>query len=58
MLGWSLTHVGVRGQEEDPGKARGLESSLWELEALRRHAAPDVAKMAQIFDDPITRQVR
>ena len=55
-----MTRVRVRvhGQEEDPGKARGLESSLWELEALRRHAAPDVAKMAQIFDDPITRQVR
>jgi len=41
---------------EDPAQSRALESSLWELEALRRHAVPDVAKMAQIFDDPITRQ--
>lgn len=42
--------------EEDPAKSHALDSSLWELEALRRHCVPDIAKMAQIFDDPITRQ--
>ncbi len=29
--------------EDDPAKARALESSLWELNALRRHASPAVA---------------
>jgi U3 small nucleolar RNA-associated protein 19 len=29
--------------EGDPAKARALESSLWELDALRRHASPAVA---------------
>ena len=42
--------------EPDPAKARALDSSLWELEALRRHCVPDVSKMAQFFDDAITRQ--
>lgn len=29
--------------EEDPAKSHALDSSLWELEALRRHCVPDVS---------------
>jgi U3 small nucleolar RNA-associated protein 19 len=28
--------------EADPGKSRAVESSLWEIEALRNHASPQV----------------
>ena len=29
-------------QEEDPAKTRAVESSLWEIEALKNHYAPQV----------------
>jgi hypothetical protein len=28
--------------ETDPAKSRAVESSLWEMEALRNHASPQV----------------
>lgn len=28
--------------EDDPGKSRAIESSLWEIESLRNHYCPQV----------------
>ncbi|KAF2070612.1 hypothetical protein CYY_008069 [Polysphondylium violaceum] len=36
--------------EEDPAKCNALKSSLWELQILRDHYAPEVSKMAKVFD--------
>ena len=37
--------------EPDPARSRALESSLWELEALRCHAVPAVASLAAAVMD-------
>jgi len=44
-----------RRDERDPAKADALRSSLWEVQALRRHYCPAIAKVAGVFLDPITR---
>ena len=44
-----------RADERDPAKADALRSSLWEVQALRRHYCPAIAKVAGVFLDPITR---
>ncbi|PSC69895.1 nucleolar complex 4-like protein [Micractinium conductrix] len=36
--------------EPDPANSRALESSLWELEALRQHANPQVAAYCTVLD--------
>ena len=43
-------------EERDPAKCGALESSLWELEALRNHYDPTVARLAKIFEQPIKQQ--
>ena len=35
--------------EADPGKSRAVESSLWEIEALRNHASPQVREGGHVF---------
>ena len=41
--------------EEDPAKSRAVESSLWELAALVRHACPQVAHFAhQVLQKDLT----
>lgn len=37
-------------QEADPSKARALESSLWELTALRHHADPTISSYTAVLD--------
>ncbi|KAI9220496.1 CBF/Mak21 family-domain-containing protein [Blastocladiella britannica] len=39
----------------DPAKARALESSLWELTALQRHYFPNVATLAKVFSEKMTK---
>jgi U3 small nucleolar RNA-associated protein 19 len=36
--------------EPDPEKSNALQSSLWELQALKNHCVPSVSKLAKIFD--------
>eukprot|EP00293_Proteomonas_sulcata_P013489 CAMPEP_0184306826 /NCGR_PEP_ID=MMETSP1049-20130417/15724_1 /TAXON_ID=77928 /ORGANISM="Proteomonas sulcata, Strain CCMP704" /LENGTH=162 /DNA_ID=CAMNT_0026619173 /DNA_START=48 /DNA_END=533 /DNA_ORIENTATION=+ len=55
-LGKRVPHDPFDMDQPDPSKARALHSSLWELQVLRQHYAPDISKMANIFEDPITRQ--
>ncbi|KAJ1471389.1 CBF/Mak21 family-domain-containing protein, partial [Baffinella frigidus] len=52
----NLSRDPYRMEEPDPYKTGALQSSLWELQALRRHYCPAVAKVAGVFLDPITRQ--
>jgi U3 small nucleolar RNA-associated protein 19 len=33
--------------EPDPAKSRAVESSLWEVEALRNHASPQVGRVVE-----------
>lgn len=40
--------------EPDPGRSRAIESSLWELEALRRHACPAVSALTAILDKDLS----
>ena len=42
------------GAVEDPAEANALESSLWEVETLRRHYNPDVARFVEVFDRDFT----
>ena len=42
------------GAAEDPAEANALESSLWEVETLRRHYNPDVARFVEVFDRDFT----
>ncbi|KAN0003513.1 hypothetical protein ACTFIZ_009664 [Dictyostelium cf. discoideum] len=37
--------------EEDPSKCNAISSSLWEIQILRDHYAPEVSKMAKLFDN-------
>lgn len=41
-------------REVDPAKSRALESSLWELTALRRHADPSVANYCAVLDKDVS----
>ena len=43
--------------EDDPARANALESSLWELEALKRHYFPPVAKFVKVFSADFTKPV-
>ena len=36
--------------EPDPSASRALESSLWEMDALRSHYNPQVAKLTQVLE--------
>lgn len=40
--------------EKDPSKSRALESSLWEITALRNHADPSVSSYCQILEKDLT----
>ncbi|KAF8930859.1 CBF/Mak21 family-domain-containing protein [Dissophora ornata] len=42
-------------QEEDPMKSRALQSSLWELQTLQNHFAPNVSTLAKIFNEQFTK---
>ena len=44
--------------ESDPAKARALESSLWELSALRSHSDPNVSGYCSIFDKDLSDRKR
>ncbi|RKP34039.1 CBF/Mak21 family-domain-containing protein [Dimargaris cristalligena] len=39
----------------DPKEAKALESSLWEIQTLQSHYAPQVSTMAKVFSDRFTR---
>ncbi|KAJ3372059.1 Nucleolar complex protein 4 [Allomyces arbusculus] len=41
--------------EEDPAKARALDSSLWEVVSLQSHYFPNIATVARIFQDKMTK---
>ncbi|KAF9187435.1 hypothetical protein BGZ51_001282 [Haplosporangium sp. Z 767] len=41
--------------EEDPMKCNALQSSLWELQTLQNHFAPNVATLAKIFNEQFTK---
>ena len=41
--------------EVDPSKSNAIESSLWELEILKRHYVPAVSVMAKIFEDSLAK---
>ncbi len=42
---------------DDPARANALGSSLWELEALKRHSYPPVAKFVKVFSADFTKPV-
>lgn len=42
---------------DDPACANALGSSLWELEALKRHSYPPVAKFVKVFSADFTKPV-
>eukprot|EP00775_Hariotina_reticulata_P011229 gene11229-11378_t len=44
--------------EADPAKSRAVESSLWELAALRNHYCPQVSNMCSVLDKDLTDRVR
>ncbi|KAF9111800.1 hypothetical protein BGX27_004404 [Mortierella sp. AM989] len=41
--------------EQDPMKCHALESSLWELQTLQNHFAPNVSTLAKIFNEQFTK---
>lgn len=41
--------------EPDPAKCNALQSSLWELSALRKHYCPTVAILTKAFDQPLSK---
>ncbi|KAF9430919.1 hypothetical protein BGZ94_002048 [Podila epigama] len=41
--------------ENDPMKCNALSSSLWELETLQNHVAPNVSTLAKIFNEQFTK---
>ncbi|KAN0015303.1 hypothetical protein ACTFIU_008028 [Dictyostelium citrinum] len=43
--------------EEDPSKCNAISSSLWEIQILRDHYAPEVSKMAKLFDNGLKNMV-
>ncbi|KAL6760944.1 CBF/Mak21 family-domain-containing protein [Haematococcus lacustris] len=44
--------------EEDPAKSRAVESSLWEVEALRTHFCPQVATLTAVLDKDLGDRVK
>eukprot|EP00009_Paramoeba_aestuarina_P008761 CAMPEP_0201520114 /NCGR_PEP_ID=MMETSP0161_2-20130828/10497_1 /ASSEMBLY_ACC=CAM_ASM_000251 /TAXON_ID=180227 /ORGANISM="Neoparamoeba aestuarina, Strain SoJaBio B1-5/56/2" /LENGTH=176 /DNA_ID=CAMNT_0047918381 /DNA_START=387 /DNA_END=917 /DNA_ORIENTATION=+ len=42
-----------RPNVKQPAKAKAMESSLWEITALKSHYSPTVARFAKIFDKPL-----
>jgi U3 small nucleolar RNA-associated protein 19 len=40
--------------EPDPAQSRAVESSLWEVEALRRHYCPQVATLTAVLDKDLS----
>ena len=42
-----------RQNAKQPAKARAMESSLWEITALKNHYSPSVARFVKIFDKPL-----
>ncbi|KAJ2474520.1 Maturation and nuclear export of 40S ribosomal subunits interacting protein [Coemansia sp. RSA 2322] len=38
--------------EADPAKCNALSSSLWELETLQHHYYPNIATLANVFNEP------
>ncbi|KAF9999640.1 hypothetical protein BGZ80_011293 [Entomortierella chlamydospora] len=41
--------------EDDPMKCHALQSSLWELQTLQNHFAPNVSTLAKIFNEQFTK---
>ncbi|KAG0371055.1 CBF/Mak21 family-domain-containing protein [Gamsiella multidivaricata] len=41
--------------EEDPMKCHALQSSLWEIQTLQNHFAPNVSTLAKIFNEQFTK---
>ncbi|KAF9916077.1 hypothetical protein BX616_004677 [Lobosporangium transversale] len=41
--------------ESDPMKSNALQSSLWEIQTLQNHFAPNVATLAKIFNEQFTK---
>jgi U3 small nucleolar RNA-associated protein 19 len=41
--------------EADPALSRALDSSLWELQTLKSHYCPQVAKLARTFEKPFVK---
>ncbi len=44
--------------EADPAASHALESSLWELDALRHHYAPAVARFVSVLDRDISNRLQ
>ena len=44
--------------EDDPSECRALESSLWEMETLRSHYFPQVAKFTHVLDRDLSDRVK
>ncbi|KAF8976115.1 hypothetical protein BGZ46_008566 [Entomortierella lignicola] len=42
-------------EEQDPMKCHALQSSLWELQTLQSHFAPNVSTLAKIFNEQFTK---
>ena len=49
----SATDPFVEG-EADPAQCRALESSLWELDTMRSHYSPSVARFVAVLDKDLT----
>ncbi|KAJ3328315.1 hypothetical protein HDU91_004141 [Kappamyces sp. JEL0680] len=41
--------------EIDPSQCLAIESSLWELEILKRHYLPQVAQFAGVFEESLAK---
>lgn len=41
--------------EDDPMKCNALQSSLWEMQTLQNHFAPNVSTLAKIFNEQFTK---
>ncbi|KAG0339737.1 hypothetical protein BG004_006694 [Podila humilis] len=41
--------------EDDPMKSNALQSSLWEMQTLQNHFAPNVSTLAKIFNEQFTK---
>ena len=47
-----------KAAEEDPAKCKALESSLWEMETLKSHYFPQVAKFVTVLDKDLSDRVK
>eukprot|EP00803_Ostreobium_quekettii_P011112 evm.model.scf_1023.3 EVM.evm.TU.scf_1023.3 scf_1023:12077-20588(-) len=45
-------------EEQDPAQSRAIESSLWEIEALRNHYCPQVAAFVSVLDKDMTDKLK